>query len=290
MTNAPLPPARLVDHDEAARLIAAGAVTVVDVRTPDEYARLGHVPGAHLLPVDVVAAGPAVLPDDGRPLLVYCEHGVRSRHAAEVLAAAGTAPVLELRHGLSAWTGPRAFGAGVVEGPAAWLLDNVDLLRPGMRVLDVAAGRGRHALVFATAGFPVTAVDRDADRLARLAAIAHAMGAPITTRAIDLEAGTPDLGDGAFDLVLVTHYLHRPLMPVLVRAVAPGGLLIYETFTRAQAARGRPTNPDFLLESGELPVLVAPLEVVRSREGDVDGRAIASVVAKRVPGASGAPG
>jgi rhodanese-related sulfurtransferase len=281
VNDSPLPPARLVDHDEAARLIAAGAVTVVDVRTPDEFARLGHVPGAHLVPVDVVAAGPAVLPDDGRPLLVYCEHGVRSRHAAEVLAAAGLAPVLELRHGLSAWTGPREFGGGVAEGPAAWLLENVDLLRPGMRVLDVAAGRGRHSLVLATAGFPVTAVDRDADRLARLAAVARAMGAPITTRVIDLEAGRPDLGDGAFDLVLVTNYLHRPLMPVVVRAVAPGGVLIYETFTRAQAARGRPTNPAFLLEPGELPTLVAPLDVVRSREGDVDGRAIASVVAVR---------
>lgn len=281
MNDSPLPPARLVDHDEAARLIAAGAVTVVDVRTPDEYAGLGHVPGAHLVPVDVVAAGPAVLPDDGRPLLVYCEHGIRSRHAAEVLAAAGIAPVLELRHGLAAWTGPREFGAGVVEGPAAWLIENLDLLRPGMRVLDVAAGRGRHSLVFATAGFPVTAVDRDANRLARLDALARAMGAPITTRVIDLEAGTPDLGDGAFDLVLVTNYLHRPLMPALVRAVAPRGLLIYETFTRAQAARGRPTNPALLLEPGELPTLVAPLDVVRSREGDVDGSAIASVVAVR---------
>jgi rhodanese-related sulfurtransferase len=276
------PPApRLVEHDEAARLIAAGAVTVVDVRTPDEYARLGHVPGAHLLPVHVVAAGPAVLPDDGKPLLVYCEHGVRSRHAAEVLAAAAVAPVLELRHGLSAWTGPRDFGPGVAEGPASWLLENVDLLRPGMRVLDVAAGRGRHALVFATAGFAVTAVDRDADRMARLAAMARSMGAPLTTRVLDLESGAADLGEGVFDLVLVTHYLHRPLMPVLVRAVAPGGLLIYETFTRAQAARGRPTNPAYLLEPGELPRLVAPLDVLRSREGDVDGRAVASLVAIR---------
>jgi rhodanese-related sulfurtransferase len=278
------PPPRLVDHDEAGRLIADDRVTVVDVRTPDEYARLGHVPGARLIPVDVIAAGPAVLPDDGRPWLVYCEHGVRSRHAADVLAAAGVAPVLELRHGLSAWTGPRDFAPGAADGPASWLLENADLLRPGMRVLDLAAGRGRHSLLFAAAGFPVTALDRDADRLARLAAMAQSMGAPITTRAVDLEAGTPDLGDGVYDLVLVTHYLHRPLMPALVRAVAPNGLLIYETFTRAQAARGRPTNPAFLLEPGELPTLVAPLDVLRSREGDVEGRAVASVVARAAAG------
>jgi tellurite methyltransferase len=130
----------------------------------------------------------------------------------------------------------------------------------------------------------VTALDRDAARLARLAAMAQSMGAPITTRVVDLEAGTPDLGDGVYDLVLVTHYLHRPLMPALVRAVAPNGLLIYETFTRAQAARGRPTNPAFLLEPGELPTLVAPLDVLRSREGDVEGRAVASVVARAAAG------
>ena len=79
----------------------------------------------------------------------------------------------------------------------------------------------------------------------------------------------------------MTHYLHRPLMPAIVRAVAPAGVLVYETFTRDQAARGRPTNPAFLLEPGELVALVAPLEVVRSREGDVRGRDVASVVAIR---------
>lgn len=272
---------QLVDHATAARLLADERVTVVDVRTPEEYARLGHIPGARLLPVDVVAAGPAVLPGDGRPLLVYCEHGVRSAHASRVLASAGLGPVFELAGGLAAWTGPRAFGEGRVEGPASWLLDNADLLRRGMRVLDVAAGRGRHALVCAAAGFEVTAVDGDGARMATLEEVARSMGLTVSTRVQDLEADAVDLGDGAYDLVVVTHYLHRPLMPAVVRAVAPGGVLLYETFTRAQAARGRPTNPAYLLEPGELPRLVAPLDVVRSREGDVDGRAVASVAAVR---------
>jgi SAM-dependent methyltransferase len=95
----------------------------------------------------------------------------------------------------------------------------------------------------------------------------------------DLESEPVELGDEAYDLVVVTHYLHRPLFPALVRALAPGGVLLYETFTKGQAARGRPTNPAFLLEPGELPRLVAPLEVLRQREGDVDGKLIASVVA-----------
>ena len=77
------------------------------------------------------------------------------------------------------------------------------------------------------------------------------------------------------------HYLHRPLFPSLIAALAPGGLLIYETFTRAQAARGKPTNPDFLLKPGELLELVRPLDVVASREGDFDERMVAAVIARR---------
>jgi hypothetical protein len=66
-----------------------------------------------------------------------------------------------------------------------------------------------------------------------------------------------------------------------VAALRPGGVLVYETFTRAQAARGKPTNPAFLLEPGELIELVRPLEVLADREGDYEGRMVASVIARR---------
>lgn len=164
--------------------------------------------------------------------------------------------------------------------PSPWLVANLDCVSEGARVLDVASGRGRHALALAARGCRVTAVDRDAEALAVLAADAARLGLTVETVARDLEGDPPaDLGTALYDVVLVTHYLHRPLMPSLVRALAPGGVLIYETFTRAQAARGKPTNPAFLLEPGELPRLVAPLVVLRQREGDYDGRAVASVVA-----------
>jgi len=81
--------------------------------------------------------------------------------------------------------------------------------------------------------------------------------------------------------VVGTRYLHRPLFPQLVAALRPGGVLIYETFTTAQAARGKPTNPDFLLRPGELVTLVRPLTILTQREGDFDGRMVASVVARR---------
>lgn len=277
MTHAP--PQR-IDNAAARRLIAAGPLTILDVRTPHEFTSLGHLPAARLLPVDRIASAPAILPDDGTPILVCCEHGVRSARAAAVLATSGLGPVYDLAGGMAGWEGPRQFEAVPVEGPAGWVLDNADLLRPGMRVLDVAAGRGRHALLFAAAGWPVRAVDRDPGRMAALAAIAGRLDWPVTTEVRDLEHGAVDLGAAAFDLIVVTLYLHRPLFPALIRALAPGGLLFYETFTTAQAARGKPTNPDFLLQPGELPALVAPLRVERQREGDVDGRAVASVVAR----------
>ncbi len=272
-----------VDAAAAARLLDAGPVTILDVRTPQEFASLGHLPGARLLPVDLIASGPAVVPDDGSPVLVVCEHGVRSAHASALLVTAGVTPVYDLAGGMAAWRGAREHGPGPIHGPSSWLLQYAHLLPRGGRVADIAAGRGRHALLLAGAGFDVTAIDRDAAALQRLAAIAARLEWAITTEVRDLEEDVPDLGDGAFDMIVVTHYLHRPLMPALVRALAPGGLLIYETFTTAQAARGKPTNPAFLLEPGELPRLVAPLEVVAAREGDFDGRMLASVVARRAP-------
>ena len=161
-------------------------------------------------------------------------------------------------------------------------MQHIDLLPRGGLVLDVACGRGRHALYLARAGFRVTAVDRDAKALAAVRDSARTLGLDLTTRMLDLETSPPpDLGDAVYDAIVVFNYLHRPLFPALTRAVRAGGRLVYETFTVAQAARGRPTNPDFLLQPGELQTLVAPLTVLREREGEVDGRFVASVIAER---------
>jgi len=168
--------------------------------------------------------------------------------------------------------------------PARWLTDHRALLPAGGDALDVACGRGRHALWLAAEGFSTLALDRDLDAVAAVRRAAAARGLPVTALVRDLEGGTPGLPAGRFAVVVAVHYLHRPLMPALVAAVAPGGVLVYETFTRAQSARGRPTNPDFLLKPGELPLLARPLEVLRSREGDYEGRWVASVIARRPAG------
>jgi SAM-dependent methyltransferase len=168
-----------------------------------------------------------------------------------------------------------------MSAPAMWLVQHADLLPLEGRALDVACGRGRNALWLAERGLTTLAVDRNAEAMRALNDIARERRLPLRAEVRDLEGKADPFRGSTYDVIVVVHYLHRPLFPVLIAALAPGGRLVYETFTRAQAARGKPTNPDFLLESGELPDLVHPLEVLASREGDYDGRMIASVIARR---------
>jgi len=165
--------------------------------------------------------------------------------------------------------------------PARWLIDNAQLLPRTGDALDVACGPGRNALWLAERGLKTLAVDRDTDSVRALNEEAGRRTLSLRAEVIDLENGRVAFEPRAYDVIVVVHYLHRPLFPALIEAVRPGGVLVYETFTRAQAARGKPTNPAFLLEPGELIELVRPLEVLASREGDYEGRMVASVIARR---------
>lgn len=130
------------------------------------------------------------------------------------------------------------------DAPSRWIARFADLVPAGGTVLDLAAGGGRHARLFLARGHDVVAVDRDIGRLA------PAPG--LTTIEADLEAGPWPLGERTFGGVVVTNYLHRPLLPRLTAAMAPGGALLYETFAAGNERFGRPSNPDFLLRPGEL--------------------------------------
>jgi SAM-dependent methyltransferase len=119
---------------------------------------------------------------------------------------------------------------------------------PAGEVLDLACGSGRHARLLASLGHPVLAVDRDPQ------ALASSAGPGIATLEIDLEeegAGWP-FEAARFAGIVVTNYLHRPLLKDMVNSLAPGGVLIYETFALGNEAFGKPSNPAFLLRPGEL--------------------------------------
>jgi tellurite methyltransferase len=173
-------------------------------------------------------------------------------------------------------------GPEIAGRPSAWLIDNADLLPRGGRALDVACGSGRHALRLARTGLEVHAIDRNAEAIDRLRESAADEQLRIIAEVVDLETDpVPDLGSNAYDLVVVFNYLHRPLLPALKGCLKPGGRLFYETFTARQAERGHPRNPAFLLGEGELARLIAPFSILRSREGEFEGRCIASIVAER---------
>jgi hypothetical protein len=148
--------------------------------------------------------------------------------------------------------------------PSAWVRRFAGRVPPGP-VLDVAAGGGRHSKLFLSLGHPVTAVDRDIAGLTDLA------GEPgFEAIAADLEDGGPwPLGARRFAGVIVTNYLYRPILPAIVAAAAPGGLLLYETFARGNERFGKPSNPAFLLEPGELIDAVADsMEILAYEHGE----------------------
>ena len=128
-------------------------------------------------------------------------------------------------------------------------------------VLDVASGAGRHSRVFEN--FPVTAVDRDAQSIPGVRFVQA-----------DLEDGSPwPFAGQRFGGIVVTNYLHRPLLPVLAHSLAEEGVLIYETFMVGNEKYGKPSNPNFLLRPGELLDAFASLTVMGFEQGNT-GNAI----------------
>jgi SAM-dependent methyltransferase len=130
--------------------------------------------------------------------------------------------------------------------PSPWITRHAHLVKPGATVLDLACGQGRHTRFFAARGCHVTALDRDAQALAALADV------PCERVQADIEQQPWPLAARMFDAVVVTNYLWRALLPVIVQSVAPAGVLLYETFAQGNGTVGKPSNPDFLLTSGEL--------------------------------------
>jgi SAM-dependent methyltransferase len=148
--------------------------------------------------------------------------------------------------------------------PSAWVMRHALALPDAAVVLDLAAGRGRHALPLAAAGYVVVAVDLVEVAVAAL--VRDARGGNLG--AVVADAAALPIRARSLDAVLCVNYLDRTLFPHLAHILRPGGHLIVETFTVAQRTLGRgPRRDAHLLELGELPTLVVPLEVIDSFEG-----------------------
>ena len=152
-------------------------------------------------------------------------------------------------------------------------------------MLDLAAGGGRHTRLLRERGYRVLAVDRDTTALdARFSGDNE-----VEIRSLDLEDGGPwRLGQG-FDGIVVTNYFHRLLFPPMIAALGAGGAILYETFMAGNERFGKPSNPDFLLNPGELLAAFVPaLTVVAFEQGIVDEPRPA--VIQRIAAIKGPPG
>ncbi len=189
--------------------------------------------------------------------------------------------------------------------PSDWLLRWSHLIGPDLashdaahssaHVLDLACGHGRHSRWLAARGCQVTALDRDPAALASLADLCaptdpeQTWAGRVRTVLADLENAPWPLPGQRFDAVLVTNYLWRPLWPDLLASLRPGAVLIVETFAHSQARIGRPSRPEFLLQSGELLRLCQGLQVVAYEDGWLPepARFVQRICAVRpLPGAS----
>jgi SAM-dependent methyltransferase len=142
------------------------------------------------------------------------------------------------------------------DGPSPWVARWAALVSRGP-VLDVASGGGRHARFFAQRNLDVVAVDREPQSIPG-----------VTFVQADLEDGSPwPFAGRRFGAIVVTNYLHRPLLPILGAALAEDGLLIYETFMVGNERYGKPSNPNFLLRPGELLEAFGALSVVAFEQG-----------------------
>tara|TARA_B100000686_G_C16751726_1_gene952950 strand:+ start:1455 stop:2126 length:672 start_codon:yes stop_codon:yes gene_type:complete len=132
-------------------------------------------------------------------------------------------------------------------GPSSWLRRHSTLIPNSGLILDIAAGSGRHTQYLLDKDHAVVSIDKDVSHLA------HIKNSRLSIAKVDLEVpGSWPFKSAAFAGIIVTNYLHRPLFPHIIKALATGGLLVYETFAQGNQKFGKPTNPNYLLAPGEL--------------------------------------
>lgn len=281
MATAATPPPLAVDVTGAlAHVLEAAAV--LDVRDEPAFAA-GHLEGAGRLSPAEFEPRRAELPPRDAAVLVLDAQPQGAELAARALRALGYARVRWLAAPLDALPGARASRSPArrLWRPSPFLERVAPLLPPSGSVLDLAAGSGREAVWMAARGYDVHAWDRAPEALARAQALAATEGVRLHTRVADLERPTrPD--PGKHQVVMVFRFLHRTILPWIAAAVAPGGMLVYETYATGQERFGRPRHPRFLFRPGEIAHSFEGLRVLVHEEPAPEGGPIlARIVAVR---------
>lgn len=171
--------------------------------------------------------------------------------------------------------------------PALFLLEHWPLLKTASRlgpVLDLACGTGHNGVFLASKGISVILIDRNQESLQQARELARQVPVTVDIRRLDLELpDTEPLCGLSLGGAIIFRYLYRPLIPALKKAVQVGGVVVYETFTIHQLKFGKPHNPDFLLQPGELKQLFSDWEILHYYEGveEEPQRAFAQIVCRK---------
>ena len=256
---------------------------VLDVRDAARFAA-GHLEGSGHIPLAEIAGRRTELPPREARLLVVADDAATAERAAAEIANRDfeaihwlDAPVAALPAGLDSRS-----PAARLWKPAPFLEQVLPSIPRG-RTADLAAGAGREAVFLALHGFDVEAWDRDVPGLEMATMLAARNGVALRTVVADLEAPASPLPEDAYDLIVCFRFLHRPLLPAIARALAPGGTLVYETFRVGQERYGKPCRARFLLESGELARAFAPLEILKYDEPELPGGPVTARLLARRP-------
>lgn len=259
---------------------------LLDVRCEEEFLA-GHVPGSVNIPLAELTQRLHELPDRGATLHLVKFDDTDSSEAQAFLEQRGfeVLPVAIPKDELTE-SGP---SSGRLWQPNAFLIEALEAIqrqsslpKTPLRALDVACGSGRDAVYLAMDGYEVDALDLLPDALQRANDLASRHGVQIHTIQQDLET-QPILPVGQYDLIVIFRYLQRPLMPALSKALRPGGYLIYETFHERNRQTGsKPSNPDHLLKTGELPSSFSELEILIADDAfERNGRYFSHLLARR---------
>jgi len=275
------PPPVALAADAALAFVRAGAA-LLDTRDAADFAR-GHIMGSGRLEPQEFITRRSELPPRDQALLVVHESPAAAATAADRLRDLGYSRVCWLDASCADWPGglPARGPARRLWQPSPFLERVAPMLPAQGSVLDLAAGCGRESVWMASRGHTVHAWDHAPEALERAEALAEREGVRLQTRVVDLER-TPLPDPGTHAVVMVFRFLHRAILPWIAAAVAPGGMLVYETFAKGQERFGRPRQPRFLFLPGEIAESFPGLRTVVHEEPNPEsGPVLARLVAVR---------